>query len=250
MRALILAAGLGYRLGEGLPPKALLRFGERSLLHRHVEILEACGVDEVVVGVGYRADLIVDELTLLGSDLPLRVVHNSEYDKGNILTLWKMREDLVRGGDVIVMDADVLYDHRLIQRLLDSHHRNCFLLDRNVGADDEPVKICVRDGRMVELGKQVAAGLEYDYHGESVGFFRLSEAMAGRLRSTVQDFVDRDETGVLYEEALRTILRTEAGSSFGFEDITGLPWTEIDFPADVQRAVDEIIPQLLEPCLE
>lgn len=250
MRALILAAGLGYRLGEGLPPKALLRFGDRSLLHRHLEILNACGVCEVVVGVGYRADLVVEELAQLGPDLPVRVVHNDEYDKGNILTLWKMREDLVRGGDVIVMDADVLYDHRLMQRLLGSRHANCFLLDRDVDAEEEPVKICVRDGRMVDLSKQVAAGLEYDYHGESVGFFRLSEAMAAVLHGTLQEFVVRNHTGVLYEEALRTILRKQTGLSFGFEDITGLPWTEIDFPADVQRAIDEIIPQLLEPCLE
>ena len=64
MRALILAAGIGYRLGGGerQPPKSLLRFEGRSLLARHLDALAACGVAEVSIGVGYRADAIAAEV--------------------------------------------------------------------------------------------------------------------------------------------------------------------------------------------
>lgn len=248
MRALILAAGVGWRMGggPGHPPKCLLRFGGKTLLQRHLEILHASGAAEVVIGVGYRAESIEEELAALDPGVPVRTVFNPHYEEGNIVTLWTLREELGRGGDVLLMDADVLYDRRLMQRLLQSPHANCFLLDRDLEPGDEPVKLCVRDGRLVEFRKQVDAELRYDYHGESVGFFRLSEAMALRLARTAGEFVQRGEREEYYEEAIRTLLLADGGRSFGFEDVTGLPWTEIDFPEDVTRAEEGILPKLID----
>ena len=139
------------------------------------------------------------------------------------------------------MDADVLYDHRLLRRLLDSKHQNCFLMDREFELGEEPVKLCVRDGVLVEFCKRV--DMPYDICGESVGFFKLSEIMAQKLVSTAKIFVDAGKNEECYEEALREVLLSSS-SSFGYEDISGLPWIEIDFPEDVRRAQLKILPQL------
>lgn len=48
-----------------------------------------------------------------------------------------------------------------------------------------------------------------------------------------------------FEEALRAVLLASPPDRFGVEDVTGLPWIEIDFPADVERAEREILPALL-----
>ena len=79
MKALILAAGVGQRLGEAADgrPKALLTFGGKTLLRRHVELLAAAGVDEVVIGVGYRAAAIEAELARIGSEKPIRSASSS-----------------------------------------------------------------------------------------------------------------------------------------------------------------------------
>lgn len=248
MRAVILAAGIGWRMGGGPkhPPKCLLRFGGKTLLQRHLELLEYCGVDEVVIGVGYRAEDVHAELAALDTELPVETLFNDNYERGNIVTLWVLREELRRGGDVLLMDADVLYDHRLLRRLLASRHANCFLLDRDLEPGEEPVKVCVRGGRLVEFRKRVAADLAYDFHGESVGFFRLSAEWAGRLAALAEDYVRRGRTDELYDEALRDLLLSDGGASFGFEDITGLPWIEIDFPQDVHHAQSAIVPRLEE----
>ncbi len=58
MRAIILAAGKGLRMTferERLP-KVMLSFGGKTLLQRHLEILRACGIDEITVAVGYLAE--------------------------------------------------------------------------------------------------------------------------------------------------------------------------------------------------
>lgn len=241
MKAVILAAGVGRRIGLDIP-KCLLEFGEKTLLQRHVEILRGCGIDDLTIGVGHKAAEIERALAKLDGGQSVRVVHNPDYAQGSVVTLWHLRECFVTSVDVLLMDADVLYDHRMIERLIESPHRNCFLLDRDLESGDEPVKICVRDGRLVEFRKQVEVAC--DYFGESVGFFRLSNPMAKELIYAMARYIDVGDLDTPYEEALRDVLLA-APDQFGFEDITGLPWTEIDFPKDIERARDEILPRLV-----
>ena len=227
------------------PPKVLIRFGGKTLLQRHLEALQACGIREVVMAVGYRAHLIAGELAHLDAAASVRTVFNEDYEQGSIVSLWRLCPELTRGGDLLLMDADVLYDSRLLQRLLASPHANCFLLDRDYEPGDEPVKLCVHQGRLVEFRKHLAGDLQYDLCGESIGFFRLSEAAARRLADTVDGYIRQSLREAPYEEALRDLLLESADGFFGYEDITGLPWVEIDFPQDVHRAAQEIEPRLM-----
>ena len=247
MRALILAAGLGWRMGGGeeQPPKCLLAFEGRSLLERHLEALGAVGVTEVIIGVGYQHQLISAELQRLAPEMPVQLVHNPDFREGNIITLWTLREWLTRDEALLLMDADVLYDQRLMQRLVESPHADCFLLDRAIEPGEEPVKLCIRDGRPVEFGKQPDPAVDYDFHGESVGFFRLSATTAARLAVEVQRYLDEERRDAYYEDALRDLLVSAHGAGFRFEDVSGLPWIEIDFPVDVARAEREVLPLLL-----
>ena len=165
--------------------------------------------------------------------------------EGSIVTQWTVREPLSRGGDVILMDGDVLYDYRMMEVLLASRHANCFLLDRNFEPGDEPIKLCVRDGRLVEFRKQV--NVPYDFWGESVGFFRLGEDVARRLVPATRRYLDAGRRRKRYDAALRDILLGDPPGSFAFEDVTGIPWTEIDFIEDMERAATVVLPRLIEP---
>jgi choline kinase len=243
MRAVIYAAGVGKRLAgaaRGLP-KVLLRFGGHSLLERHVRLLGACGVDQVVVCAGFRAEAIAAELDRLDAGR-VGVVHNPDYEAGSIVTQWAAREAICAGGPVLIMDADVLYDQRLLARLIDSPHADCFLLDRAIEPGEEPVKLCVRDGHLVDFRKNPERPC--DWFGESVGFFKLAGATARRLVEATRRTIEGGRTGEDYEEALRALLLADPPGRFGFEDVTGLPWLEIDFAADVDRARREVLPRL------
>ena len=246
MRAIILAAGKGHRMTfeQERLPKVMLPFGGKTLLQRHIEILRHCGVEEIVVAVGYRSELVAAEIASLGLGDYIEMVINPDYKQGSIVTLWSIREALGRGGDVILMDGDVLYDYRMMDRLLTSDHGNCFLLDRDFEEGAEPTKLCVRDGHLVEFHKVV--NVAYDFWGESVGFFRLTEDVARRMVPAAKRYLDADMRFELYDEALRDILITDPPGAFGFEDITGLPWTEIDFVEDVEYANNVVLDKLLD----
>ncbi len=247
MRAIILAAGRGSRLQQAADrqwPKCLMPFGGRSLLERHLLLLRKAGIAEVVLALGFRHELIEAELDRLAWRPQPRVVLNPQFELGSVLTVHTAAEALTRGGDVLLMDADVLYHERIMAALAAGDRPvNRILIDRDFEAGDEPVKLCVRDGVPVELRKQLEPGLQYDTVGESVGFFRFDEPGARRLAALAADYVATGRAHLPHEEAVRDLIK-ERGRTFEIADITGLPWIEIDFPNDVARATNEVLPQL------
>jgi choline kinase len=246
MRAIILAAGRGLRLQQADSrqlPKCLLQFGGLSLLERHLRILKSVGVEDVVLG--YRHELVEADLDRLRWQPRPAIVLNPRFELGSVLTVHTAANALTAGGDVLLMDADVLYDVRIARSLVAGQPPlNRVLIDRDFEAGEEPVKLCVSGGVPAELRKVLAPDLVYDTIGESVGFFRFDEAAARRLADLVAGYVARDCAHLPHEEAVRDLL-LEGGRAFDVADVTGAPWIEIDFPTDVVRAAHEVLPQLL-----
>ncbi|MBW4570523.1 MAG: phosphocholine cytidylyltransferase family protein [Tolypothrix carrinoi HA7290-LM1] len=245
MKALILAAGVGKRLGKDgeNQPKCLLKFNGKSLLERHLDYLRYCQIESVAIVVGYQAEKIQDEITALKAENWVSTVYNPDYTKGSIISLGTLKKHLTAGDEILLMDADVLYDRRILEQLVKTNIPNCFLLDRDFEPGEEPVKLCVQDNYLVEFRKKLAADLTYDFAGESVGFFRFESAIAHRLAAITEDYITNKRHEEPLEEAIRDLL-LENPKTFGYEDITGLPWIEIDFPEDIKRAKNEILPQL------
>ena len=248
MRAVMLAAGVGRRLGgeHGHPPKVLLSFGGKTLLRRHVEILSRLGFEELTIATGYQAEEIEEELDAIDPPIPVRTLYNPEYRLGSVISLWTVRRALM-GGDVVLMDGDVLYDHRLMARLLAAGRANCFAMDRQVEAGGEPVKICLSGESLVDFHKTPQA--QYDDCGEWVGLLRLSRRGAMRIVAAAKVYIEAGERGTMYEEAIRDALLARPGL-FAVADITGLPWIEIDFADDVRKAREEVLPLLQEPLVQ
>ncbi len=238
-QALILAAGVGKRLAAMGPdahpgPKALLDFGGKTLLHRHVALLRQSGVKTITVVVGFEADSIRAALECLPDGPPVCVLVNPAFREGSVVSLWAGRAVLESGTPVILMDADVIYDARLMARLVESDKANVLLLDREIEPGDEPVKLCLRDGQIVDFRKKPTAA--HEWYGESVGFFRFTADTAAELAARAGDYVTNGRRMMEYEEPIRDMIIASPANRFGFEDISGLPWTEIDFPEDIVKA--------------
>lgn len=237
MKAIILAAGRGERLGDaaGGRPKCLLQFGGQSLLQRHIGILNGLGAQRIIIVTGYRHRDIETELATVRSGAPVETIANPDYETGSVVSLHCAYDHLADGADSVLMDADVLYDPGILGRLFNTQSGNCFLLDREFEPGDEPVKLCVAGATPVEFRKKPDPGIAWDYQGESVGFFRFDAAVSRRLALRARSYLDNNRADEPYEEAIRDLLR-ETPHLFHFEDITGQDWIEIDFPEDVERA--------------
>jgi choline kinase len=246
MHAIILAAGQGKRLAEFIPeglPKCLLEIGGRSLLSRQLEVLYEQGIRQVTLVVGYAAGAIIEHVGALAVRPEVALVYNPAYTRGSVLSLASAKQVMTNSETVLVLDADVLFHPQIVQRLVQSEHQNCFLIDRDFEPGDEPVKIALHNERIVEFRKNIPAGLEFETLGESVGFFKFDGNIAVRIAQVCDGYQSGGLLEAPHEDALRDIALA-LPAAFACEDITGLPWVELDFPEDVERAVKHVLPAI------
>src|SRR5437667_147846 len=252
MKAIILAAGVGKRIGAatGNRPKCLLEFGGRSLLVRYLDALLAVGVKSAVLVVGHRQELIRDAVGENYRGLAIRYVVNDQYRLGSLYSLW-----LARGSfddDLLIMDSDVLCPASFVRRLVTSPHPNALLIEETARQDSEERMAIIRGGRVVALTKKIPtpthpsplkgesqAGV--DLIGEGVGFIKITREDSRAILAAMEPFVRKGALELEYEDTWEPFFRAVP---VGCEKIGGQPWIEIDFPADIVRAEREILPKL------
>ena len=101
--------------------------------------------------------------------------------------------------------------------------------------------ICLKAGRIAEFGKLKRGA--FDRVGEWPGFLRLDAEEARALADALERFVQAGRTAEPYEAAMRDVVLAQP-ERFAIEDISGIPWVEIDFPADLVRARERVLPAL------
>jgi len=239
MKAVILAAGVGKRLWPITQhrPKCLIDIGGKTLLHRYLEALASLGIQRADIVVGYKQEMIRAAVEANACGVRVNFLVNEQFQRGSISSLWIARAAL--DDHAIVMDADVLFHREILRRLVQSSYPNALLMDETVKQTGEECMVVVEGGRVIALTKNVPP--RYDLVGEGVGFLKVRHADTPHVIASLQTFVDREAWQMEYEDALVEFFRAV---KVGHEVIGGLPWTEIDFPEDVEKAEREILPKL------
>jgi len=239
MKAIIFAAGVGKRLQAVTQgkPKCLVQIGGQTLLSRHVECLNQLGVSPIVLVVGYAQDDIRNAMAAEFPTCDIRWVVNEQFVRGSITSLWAARAEM--DDDVVLMDADVLYAPEILARLVRSSQPSVLLMDETVKQESEECMIAAQGGRVLSLSKVLPE--KYEEAGEGVGFLKVQKEDVALLLRSVQTCIDANKLDMEYEDALTTFFQDVP---VGFEKIGGLPWIEIDFPEDIQRAASQILPAI------
>ena len=245
MNAILYVAGRAVRLGNHAQelPKVLLEFGGQSLLERHVKLLAQLRVPKLFVVTGHKREPLHAAFPGLQSryGVAIEEMFNADFAEGSALSMHTSLPALeaVRDG-VLLMDGDVLYDLRMLQRLVESPHRTALLVDRGYStADDDPVLVPMRGGKPFDFVKKWQG--EADTIGESIGFFKMDKAdLPALIQETKARFTGPGRKDS-YDDILRALVRQ---GCFGAVDVTGVPWKEIDFPEDLEYANRVVLPSL------
>ena len=242
MKAVILAAGVGKRLGAatGNRPKCLIEIGGRPLLARYLDALLEVGIKSAVLVVGHRQELIRSAVGDAYRGLAVRYLVNDQYQRGSLYSLWLARAAF--DDDLLIMDADVLCPASFVKRLVNSPHPNAILIDETVRQDSEERMAVIRGGRVAALTKTIPPQPP-DLLGEGVGFLKVTRRDSEAMVAAMEPFVTRGELDREYEDTWEAFFRTVP---VGYEKVGGQPWIEIDFPEDIARAETEILPRITE----
>lgn len=220
----ILAAGMGSRLGRTLPkPLTELSDGRTIMRQQHDNIRAAFGDDaRITTVVGYRAESVVEAFP------DVDYVYNDRYDQTN--TSQSLLRALKATGKrgVLWMNGDVVFDPRVLGRAIELIERGQSFVTVNTSkVSDEEVKYTVdAEGFIDELSKTVRGGI-----GEAVGINFVSAADKKTFIAQLGRVDDQD----YFERGLELAV-AENGMRLEPMDISDLYAVEVDFAEDLERA--------------
>jgi choline kinase len=233
MRALILAAGRGSRMGRLCDdrPKCLVQLEGKPLIERQIAALRRGGVDAIGVVRGYRAEMI---------DFPgLSYFSNERWAETNMVMSLAAAATWLRSGPLIVSYADIFYRNELVRGLASAPGQLVISYDRawrrlwtrrfaDPLADAETFRISAA-GQLLDIGGKTTRIEEIE--GQYIGLLKFTppawsaaEALLSRLDNSVRDRLD--VTGLLRRMLTSKELRID---TFG----TDGQWGELDNPEDV-----------------
>lgn len=169
MKAIILAAGVASRLRpltDNLP-KCLLKLGDKTILERTIDNLIRYSIEEFIIVTGYLEEKIKRFMDTKYPSLKVTYIYNHVYDStNNIYSLWLTKEH-IKGSDIILLDSDIIFDHRIVPLLLDSGPGNFLAVrsDQNIGVEEMKV-LTKKDNAVIYISKKIDPVLA---SGESIG---------------------------------------------------------------------------------
>lgn len=216
MKAVILAAGVGSRLGNPFPKSlSTLPSGER-ILGRQIRILRELGIREIHVVVGFKKTLIMEEYPqALFRYNPIYYLTNTSK---SLLCAIRDLDD-----DILWTNGDVVFDPEVVKRLM-AVKGNAVAVDRKNCGEEEVKYLTDENGMITEISKQVE-----NAEGEAVGVNLVSRASLPALVEALEACDDGD----YFEKGLEVLVNR---TPYKAVDISDHRCIEVDFEVDLIEA--------------
>ncbi|MBN1242921.1 MAG: aminotransferase class I/II-fold pyridoxal phosphate-dependent enzyme [Spirochaetales bacterium] len=239
MRAIILAAGMGKRLGsytrEGT--KCMVEVDGKALIDHALEAIGRAGIRDVTLVVGYRKERLMDHVGDRYPDLRIEYVDNAIYDRtNNIYSLWLARERMAQ-EDILLLESDLIFEPSLISEVLDDPSPNLAVVSRFESWMDGTVTMLGEDGRIVSvIDKEHFSWNDVGDYYKTVNIYKFSKDFLAKyylpfLDAWLKAFGDN----VYYEQVLKVLAFLEDIDLKGHR-VEGRRWYEIDDPHDLKVA--------------
>jgi L-glutamine-phosphate cytidylyltransferase len=235
MKAVILAAGKGSRLGDLTEnmPKSLLQLNEKhSLLSYNFLQLKKSGINHILLVTGFQSLRIETEALKLASyyELHLEIVYNPFWDFCNVLGSLFMSLGKIN-DDFLFLHADTLAESIVYEQLISSPSRVCLAVDFK-SCGDEEMKIWIRKNKLYRITKS-DIGIKAD--GEFVGIAKFSREMEQFFRLKAIQLFQKGVLDSYIEKVLDDGLRHDNLVIDHF-DASFFKTIEVDFPEDLDIA--------------
>lgn len=239
MQALILAAGMGKRLGKYTKDatKCMVEVNGKTLIEHSLEALFASGVQKVVIVIGYKGDRLVSFLEEKYPERKFTYIENPIYDKtNNIYSLWLARKELA-SEDTLLLESDLIFDPGIITELLDSPDPNLAVVSKFESWMDGTVTILGKKEEILSVVDKAHFkwGDIEDYY-KTVNIYKFSKEFSEKhYLPFMEAYLASRGENEYYEQVLKVLAFLEGTDLKGFR-VKGRRWYEIDDPHDLSVA--------------
>ena len=239
MQAIILAAGMGRRLGEltNGNTKCMLEVNGVRLIHRVLDSIHETGIRRVVLVVGYKAENVKELIGDKYKDMEIIYVDNEVYNKtNNIYSLFLAREYLT-ADDTILLESDLIFEDCLLNKLIEHPYPNLALVDKYESWMDGTVVTLDSDNNIVEfLAKDKFKYSDISSYYKTVNIYKFSrEFSQTHYVPFLEAYCHALGNNEYYEQVLKVITMLD-DSPLKALPLSGEKWYEIDDIQDLDIA--------------
>ena len=239
MQAIILAAGMGKRLGEYTKnnTKCMVPVNGVPLIDRVLNQLSSLKLSKVVIVVGYEGQKLIDYIGNEYNGLKIEYIFNSIYDKTNNIYSLALAKDKMQEDDTLLLESDLIFDDRLFSLVVDNPCPNLALVAKyEAWMDGTMVQIDDERNIVNFVPKEAFRHEQADSYYKTVNIYKLSkEFSANRYVPFLEAYMKAIGNNEYYENVLRIL------SFLDCKDLKALPitdekWYEIDDKQDLDIA--------------
>lgn len=239
MQSIILAAGMGSRLGAltAENTKCMVKVNEVTLIERLLSQLEDLKLSRIVIVTGYKGKKLQDYIKTLGIKTEIVFVDNPIYDKtNNIYSLYLARNYLL-SEDTMLFESDIIFDDKIIKSLYADKRETLAVVAQYESWMDGTVVQLSDDDEILD----VIPGKDFDYsqkehYFKTVNVYKFSKTYSTQFYVPfLEAYIHAVGNNVYYENVLR-ILTMLDNTGIHAMRLNGEKWYEIDDIQDLEIA--------------
>lgn len=239
MQAIILAAGMGRRLGEltGDNTKCMLKVNGVRLIDRALECLSTINLSRIILVVGYKGEKVKEYVGTSYKGIEIVYVDNPIYDKTNNIYSLYLAKDWLLADDTLLLESDLIYEPSVIERIVKEPYPNLALVDKYESWMDGTVVTLNEELKIVNfLSKKQFKYSDIDTYYKTVNIYKFSQEFSNSyyvpFLKAYCAALGRNE---YYEQVLKVITLLE-DSPLKALPLNGEKWYEIDDIQDLDIA--------------
>lgn len=239
MQAIILAAGMGKRLGELTQgnTKCMIEVGGETLISRLLHQLDQHHLSRVVMVVGYKGKELREYLNTLDVKTPIAYVENEIYDKTNNIYSLYMAKDYLQAEDTLLFESDIIMEDAVIDKLVRNPYPDLALVDKYESWMDGTMVTIDEDNRI----KRFIPNTQFRYeeietYYKTVNVYKFSKQFSEDMYIPfLEAYCKALGKNEYYEQVLRVINMLD-NSGMRALPLQGEQWYEIDDIQDLDIA--------------
>lgn len=237
MKAIVLAAGTGSRLGEltKTRTKALVPVNGKPLIDYLLEFFDLSFFDEIIIVGGFHYEDI--KIHVEKKKIPhVKVIENTEYLKGNIYTLITALKTF-SDDSFLVTNADHIYPPVMFEKMKPQFQAITAIcdFDRHLADDDMKVKL-YKDSKKIESISKQLESFDCGY----IGMTYVDKSIDNVYRNTIQETLIRFGEKAVVENILQVLAENERTAP-SIMDLSGIGWYEVDTVEDLMKAEKHLL---------